>query len=163
MASKLNAPFNLAQATDDDLKDVRRLFLEYQDAIGFSLCFQGFQQELDTLPGKYAEPRGALLIARDRTGEAVGVVALRPTDRDGICEMKRLFVSPTARGTGLGRHLLDAVLAGARKRGYKKICLDTVLGKMDRAIAMYRAEGFYEVPPYYENPMEGVLYLEKVL
>lgn len=147
----------------NDLADIRRLFLEYQDWIGFSLCFQGFQEELDTLPGKYAAPKGALFIARDDQDAAVGCVALRPIDLDGICEMKRLYVASAARGSGLGRELLRVILAAARERGYKSIRLDTVPGIMDRAIAMYLSAGFEEIPAYYNAPMERVLFLEKKL
>ncbi len=155
--------FTISAANDSDIPEVRRLFLEYQDWLGFSLCFQGFDQELATLPGKYAPPAGALLVARDPAGALIGCVALRPTPFDGICEMKRLYVSPAARGSGLGRELLRAILDAARERNYKAIRLDTVPGKMDRAIEMYRAVEFEEIPAYYDAPMEHVLFLEKKL
>ncbi len=153
----------ITQAQASDLEDIRRLFLEYQDWLGFSLCFQGFDKELATLPGKYEHPAGELFIARDEHGTAVGCVALRPTELEGICEMKRLYVSPAARGSGLGRELLRAILTAARDRHYNAIRLDTVPGKMDRAIEMYRGAGFEEIPAYYNAPMEHVLFLEKKL
>src|SRR3954463_3507342 len=129
----------ISPATEADLDDIRRLFLEYQESLGFSLCFQNFQEELDSLPGKYAPPEGALFIARNDNGQAIGVVALRPTETPDACEMKRLYVAPQARGTGLGRQLLTTILNAGRLRGYNSMRLDTVPGKMDRAIEMYRA------------------------
>jgi ribosomal protein S18 acetylase RimI-like enzyme len=139
------------------LEEVRELFLEYAAELGFSLCFQGFDTELAELPGKYAPPRGALLLA---PGE--GCVGLRPIDA-GTAEMKRLYLRPAARGTGLGRKLALAILGAARERGYQRVVLDTVAGKMDAAIALYRELGFREIAPYYENPIAGAIYLELVL
>jgi ribosomal protein S18 acetylase RimI-like enzyme len=139
------------------LEEVRALFLEYAAELGFSLCFQGFDAELEGLPGKYAPPRGALLLV---PGE--GCVGLRPIDAR-TAEMKRLYVRPAARGTGLGRRLAVAILGEARERGYQRVVLDTVAGKMDSAIALYRALGFREIAPYYENPIAGAIYLELVL
>ena len=136
------------------LEEVRALFLEYARELGFSLCFQGFDAELAELPGAYAPPRGALLLA----GE-LGCVALRPLDA-GTAEMKRLYVRPAARGQGLGLELAEAAIAEARALGYARMVLDTIAGAMDRAIAMYRALGFREIAPYYHNPIPGALYLE---
>lgn len=155
--------FTISQVTTADVDDVRKLFLEYQESLGFSLCFQNFQQELDTLPGAYAPPLGALLIARDGNRNAVGVVALRPTGEPDICEMKRLYVSPSARGTGLGHALMELIFSSARERGYRRMRLDTVPGKMDRAIEMYRKAGFVETEPYYAPPLEHVLFMSKLL
>jgi ribosomal protein S18 acetylase RimI-like enzyme len=139
------------------LEEVRALFLEYAAVLGFSLCFQGFDTELEGLPGKYAPPRGALLLA---PGE--GCVGLRPID-ERTAEMKRLYVRPVARGTGLGRRLALAILDEARQRGYERIVLDTIEGKMDSAIALYRALGFREIAPYYDNPIPHAIYLELAL
>lgn len=140
-----------------DFAEVRRLFEEYAASVGFSLCFQGFDQELAGLPGRYAPPSGALLIARDGHSSA-GCVALRKIG-DGICEMKRLYVRPSFQRTGLGRRLVDAILVEARQREYSAMRLDTV-PSMKAAIALYESLGFREIPPYTENPIEGARYLE---
>ena len=141
-----------------DIETVRELFLEYARALGFSLCFQGFDQELAALPGIYAPPDGRLLLAR-ADAETTGVVALRPLE-PGICEMKRLYVRPAFRGKGIGEALVDRVIAEAKAIGYRKMRLDTIADRMQAAIALYRARGFVEIPAYYDNPLPRVLYLE---
>ena len=139
----------------------RALFREYAESLGFSLCFQGFDRELAELPGEYAPPDGALLLAMD--GEAaLGCAALKRL-AEGICEMKRLYVRPQARGKGLGRRLAEAVIAEARRIGYRTMRLDTIGATMQDAIALYRQMGFYDIPPYYANPIEGAVYLERRL
>ena len=151
-------------ATEADVSTVRRLFRDYADwfeaTFQHDLCFQGFEEELASLPGKYAPPAGNLWIA-EGAGGPLGIVALRPLEGD-ICEMKRLWVSEAARGMGLGRRLIEASFAGARAAGYKRMRLDTI-GGMEGAIALYRAYGFTEIPPYCENPLPGVIYFELVL
>ncbi|MHC4953967.1 MAG: GNAT family N-acetyltransferase [Planctomycetota bacterium] len=137
----------------DDLVAVARLFREYQAAIGVDLCFQDFEDELATLPGRYAEPQGGLWLA----GRRSGVVALRPLATDGECEMKRLYVPDKARGRGLGRKLAELCVAEARARGYRTLRLDT-LASMDAANHIYRSLGFVETDAYYENPLPGVRY-----
>jgi len=137
--------------TPEDLATVTRLFREYQRAIGIDLCFQGFEEELAELPGCYAEPEGGIWLA---TGSA-GVVALRPIE--GACEMKRLYVAPHARGTGLGRRLAAHCIEQARQRGYRTMRLDT-LATMDAANHIYQALGFEETEAYYDNPLPGVRY-----
>lgn len=143
-------------AHNDEMAHVRELFREYQRSLGIDLCFQSFEEELAGLPGRYAPPRGVILLA-----EGSGVVALRPID-ENTAEMKRLYVRPSARGTGLGRALAEAVIEEARRKGYGRIRLDT-LPSMTAAIAMYRKLGFEEIAPYSVNPVEGALYMEKGL
>lgn len=140
-----------------DLDEVRRLFREYADGLGVDLCFQGFESELAGLPGKYAPPRGRLLLAWDET-EAVGCVALRPLDVDNACEMKRLYVRPQARGAQLGRSLAERICQEARTAGYARICLDS-LPTMTAAIRLYETLGFQEIEPYVFNPVPGAVYL----
>lgn len=151
--------FDLKQAeSPQQIALVRELFLEYAQSLGFSLCFQSFDQELAGLPGDYAPPQGRLLLAA-REGKAAGCVALHPIS-PGICEMKRLYVRPNFRGKGLGKVLAERVIAEGRNIGYKQLRLDTVEPRMKTAVAMYRKLGFREVPPYRPNPIEGALYME---
>jgi ribosomal protein S18 acetylase RimI-like enzyme len=136
----------------------RSLFQEYATTLGFSLCFQSFDQELAGLPGDYAPPQGRLLLAK-AGGDLAGCVALHPLEA-GICEMKRLYVRPQFRGQGIGKALLNTVLAEARAIGYQRMRLDTVEPIMQDAVRMYRAYGFREIAPYRSNPIEGALYME---
>lgn len=144
------SPAHIAQA--------RELFLEYAESLGFSLCFQSFDQELAGLPGDYAPPDGRLLIGEYR-GQLAGCVALHKLE-SGICEMKRLYLRPQFRGKGLGRVLAETVVAEARAIGYRRMRLDTVEPVMPNAVAMYRRLGFVEIEPYRPNPIEGALYME---
>jgi GNAT superfamily N-acetyltransferase len=139
-----------------DLDAIRGLLHEYQRWIGLDLSFQGFEDELAALPGDYAPPDGRLLVAREAV-ELVGMVALRRHDA-GRCEMKRLFVLPQARGTGLGRALAERVIDEARRGGYRAMLLDT-LPMMSDAQRLYRALGFVDVPPYYDSPIAGTRFL----
>lgn len=143
--------------SNQQLKIVRELFVEYATSLGFSLCFQDFDKELAELPGEYAPPDGSLILAME-DNNALGCVALRKL-ADGICEMKRLYVKPELRGKGFGKQLVKAVIDEAMKIGYTKMRLDTVPA-MKEAIALYRSIGFYEIKPYRENPIEGALYME---
>ena len=138
----------------------RELFLAYQADIGVDLTHQGFEGELAGLPGAYAPPGGRLLLAAPGA-TYLGCVAVRPLE-PGICEMKRLYVRPAARGTGLGRRLVLAILASARELGYQRMRLDT-LGSMSAAIGLYRSLGFVEIPPYTPNPLHGPKFFERVL
>jgi putative acetyltransferase len=142
--------------TATDIAQVRELFLEYQSTLGVDLCFQGFAEELASLPGNYARPAGRLLLAYN--GPAVlGVVALRPilgTD----CEMKRLYVRSSGRGAGLGRLLTHALIKEARLAGYGRVLLDT-LPTMAEAQALYRTMGFVEIAAYCHNPVAGTRYM----
>ena len=144
-----------------DIQVATRLFREYAEWLGFDLSYQGFETEVATLPGKYAPPKGSLLIAYNEAAPA-GMVALRPLD-ESTCEMKRLYVRPSARGLGLGRALIERILAEAKAAGYRKMRLDTVAGKMDSAIALYRKFGFHEIEPYYSSPVEHTAFFEKDL
>jgi putative acetyltransferase len=137
-----------------DVVTARELFLEYAESLGFSLGFQGFDKEIQELPGAYAPPRGCLLLA----GSAAGCIAVRPLTAE-ICEMKRLYVRPAFRGSGLGRSLAEAAIERARGMGYKSMRLDTVPA-MGRAIELYRDLGFREIAPYRVNPVEGALFFE---
>jgi putative acetyltransferase len=145
----------------DQIKTVQQLFEEYAAGIGISLCFQNFDQELATLPGKYAPPSGRLLLAY-MDEELAGCIALRAVDGSS-CEMKRLFVRPAARGTGVGRTLVEAIIKEARGIGYRLMLLDTLPGRMDSAIALYRKMGFQEIDPYYENPVENAKFMALTL
>lgn len=149
---------HIVEATrSEQIAVVRSLFLEYAAWLGISLCFQGFDEELETLPGRYAPPRGRLLLAMD--GELpAGCVALRPLDL-ASCEMKRLFVRASHRGQGLGRDLVVQVLRDAARLGYTQMRLDT-LPVMAAAQRLYAALGFREIPPYYPNPVEGAVFME---
>ena len=144
--------------TDEHIIAARTLFEEYAASLGFSLCFQNFDQELANLPGDYAPPSGRLLLAIE-DDELAGCIALRKLS-EGICEMKRLFVRPAHRATGLGRTLVDLIIDEAGKLGYTHMRLDTIPGKMDKAIALYQRIGFVEIDPYYPNPVEGAKFME---
>jgi ribosomal protein S18 acetylase RimI-like enzyme len=149
----------IAQAqTPAKIALVRDLFLEYAQSLGFSLCFQSFDQELAGLPGDYAPPEGRLLLAEYK-GDLAGCVALHKVE-PGICEMKRLYLRPQFRGKGLGRALAEALISEARGIGYRRMRLDTVEPMMKTAVALYRQFGFREIAPYRANPIEGAVYME---
>lgn len=151
----------LREAQAADLDGVRALFREYADWLGVDLCFQSFEQELATLPGKYAPPLGRLLVA-EVDDRLAGVVGLRPLAED-ICEMKRLYVPAWAKGRGIGRALVERVVGEARAAGYRAMRLDTLQSAMPQANHLYDQLGFREIPAYYENPMPNVRYLELLL
>ena len=144
-----------------EIEALRGLFREYAQALGVDLCFQNFDQELASLPGDYAGPNGALLLAII-DGRHAGCVALRPLDSadyPNAAEMKRLYVRDHFRGSGLGRELAEAALDAAREAGYSCVLLDT-LDEMEAARGLYEDLGFKEIPPYYHNPIAGAHYLK---
>jgi putative acetyltransferase len=153
-------PISYVEASIEDLPLVRDLFREYEREIGIDLSFQGFSEELASLPGKYAEPSGALLLSR-AGGDACGCVALRRID-EHTCEMKRLYVRAGFRDLGVGRELVSRILDAARQKRYTHIRLDT-LPSMTSAIRLYRGFGFREIAPYVFNPIQGALFMEKTL
>jgi ribosomal protein S18 acetylase RimI-like enzyme len=156
-------PFRLHPARSAaDIAQAASLFRDYADALDVDLCFQGFDEELATLPGKYAPPAGELLLAQGEDGAALGCVALRPLDEAGICEMKRLYMRDAARGRGLGQALVAAIITAAEARGYAEMRLDS-LPSMTAALALYRRFGFAEIPAYCFNPVPGTLYLARRL
>jgi putative membrane protein len=144
--------------SETEIKTARELFVEYGQSLGFSLCFQNFDQEYASLPGKYALPRGRLLLA-EVDGKVAACVALRPLET-GVCEMKRLYVRPEFRGLGLGRLLANTVISEAKHIGYQAMRLDTVEEKMQAAVSLYRALGFREIGPYTANPVPGAIFME---
>ena len=146
------------------LDATRLIFREYAEQLGVDLCFQNFEAELAGLPGEYAPPRGALLLAMVN-GELAGCCALRPLDSvdyPNSCEMKRLYVRNSSRGLGIGRQLVEAMLEAGRMAGFDAMLLDT-LDDMEAARALYHDLGFEEVPPYYHNPIAGAHYLKVML
>ncbi len=164
----MNASDPTIRVTDAEggarLDQARRLLrsyaAEFDGSIGASLCFQGFEAELAGLPGRYAPPSGCLLLAMEGDRPA-GCVAMR--DRPGgTCEMKRLYVVPEYRGRGIGRLLVEEVVARAERAGYRRMVLDTV-PDMAGAIALYRRQGFVETTRYWDNPIEETIYFEKTL
>lgn len=143
--------------TEKDLEAIKELFAEYAASLKFNLDFQNFEEELANLPGDYAPPMGCLLLAKYEDQPA-GCVALRQQS-EGICEGKRLYVRPEFRGSGVGRKLVEAIIAEARRLGYSCIRGDTV-PSMQVAQALYASLGFKEIGPYYDNPIEGAKFIE---
>ena len=154
--------FTIRPAAPDEMAAVARLFRDYAGALGVDLGFQGFEAELAGLPGTYAPPAGALLVAISPDGDAVGCVAVRKLHEDGTCEMKRLHVAPVVRKAGIGRALAVSAIEAAFRSGYQAMRLDTLPG-MEAAQALYRSLGFETTPPYYETPVSGTIFMRRVL
>ena len=156
--------FDLIQATlPEHIEQARELFIEYGESLGFSLCFQSFDVELKNLPGAYGPPRGKLLLARSRSKDhSAGCIALREL-APNICEMKRLYVRPGDRGSGLGRMLVERLINEARTLRYERMRLDTVETAMKDAVALYRRMGFREIAPYSSVPIDSALWMELLL
>jgi len=154
--------FRLVEANTPSQYAAARLLIEEYAAqigalMGVDLSFQNFAAELNQLPEMYGPPSGCLLLASG-VAEWVGCCALRRFE-DGVCEMKRLYIRPSARGTKLGRQLAESVVVKARMLGYRRMVLDT-LQDMIAAQTLYRSLGFRDTQPYYFNPMAGVTYME---
>jgi putative acetyltransferase len=150
--------------TPAQLESARELFREYAAGLGIDLCFQNFDAELAGLPGDYAEPGGALLLAyvNDDLAGCVAMRSLHDVDHANACEMKRLFVRRAFRRYGLGRALAQALIDRAASVGYSAMLLDT-LDDMESARGLYATLGFEEVAPYYFNPIPGAHYLKVTL
>src|SRR5579883_1315590 len=144
-------PWRIDQAQARDLGAVRALMEAYAASLGIDLDAQGFGQEIAQLPGPYAPPQGALLLAFGPQGQALGSIALKPLAPPDVAEIKRLYVAPAGRGLGLGKALAGAILEEARRIGYRQIKLDT-LPQMKEAIGLYQSLGFEPVPPYGSFP-----------
>ena len=158
----MNRIFSIRPASASDMGAVATLFREYATSLGVDLTYQGFEAELATLPGAYAPPAGALLLALDSTGTPLGCVAIRPIREPGTCEMKRLHLHPAARGAGIGRALAIAAIDAARQADYRVMRLDT-LPAMVAAQALYGSLGFETTPTYYETPVAGTIFMRKML
>ena len=145
----------------EQIDEARTLFREYEAWFGMSLCFQDFENEVATLPGKYAMPDGRLYLAYSDE-KLAGSIALRKLE-DGVCEMKRLFVRDDFRGAKVGVTLIEKLIADAKEIGYQKMRLDTYPPKMGKAVKLYESHGFVAIPPYYDNPHSDVLFMELAL
>jgi ribosomal protein S18 acetylase RimI-like enzyme len=148
--------------TPEDLTATKALFRAYAASLSVDLAYQDFEGELAALPGKYAPPDGALLLAVSMDGTPLGCVGLRPMDAPGCCEMKRLYVAPEARGMGLGKALVEATVEAGRRAGYRALRLDTLPDMLD-AQALYTRLGFVRIDPYYDTPIAGTVFLGRAL
>jgi len=144
-------------SSDAHLKVAAGLFEAYAASLPIDLSHEGFAEEVTGLPGEYAPPAGALLLALDSAGEAAGCVGLRPLTIHGACEMKRLYVAPACRGLGVGKALGAAIIREARNRGYSTMYLDTLTG-MKAAQLLYHALGFEQTSPYYYTPFDRMIF-----
>lgn len=155
-------------STPADFDAIKTLFIEYAGSLGVSLAHEGFDAELADLASAYAAPGGALLLARGEDGTPAGAVALRTVSPE-ICEMKRLYVRPTYRGrrtvagVSIGRALAEGIVDEARRKGCRRVRLDTIAGKMGVAMSLYRSMGFVSIPPYYASPLADTAYMELAL
>jgi carbonic anhydrase len=140
------------------IEETKLLFREYEKWLNVSLCFQGFEEEVNTLPGKYDQPYGKLYIVK-YNDKYSGCIGLRKLE-DGICEMKRLYLKPELRGKGIGNELVQKLIQDAKEIGYKKMRLDTIKEKMPNAVKLYEKYGFVKTEKYYNNPNPHTLFME---
>jgi ribosomal protein S18 acetylase RimI-like enzyme len=155
------APFQIVPVrTPADLDAAIALLRAYAASLDVDLAYQDFEGEVAAMPGTYAPPSGELLLARNADGNAVGCVGLRPMDTPGLCEMKRLYVSPEGRRGSVGKSLVDTLITVAQLIGYREMRLDT-LPSMARAQALYRKLGFEITEPYYDSPVPGTLFMRR--
>lgn len=153
-----NVILKFIEANDlENLENVKILFTEYSNSLNIDLCFQDFNNELKTLPGKYKKPSGSLILAFVDENLA-GCVALKKLE-DDVCELKRLYVRDKFRGLKIGKILLEEIVKEAKKIGYTYMRLDT-LPSMKSAQGLYEKIGFYDINPYTYNPIEGARYME---
>jgi len=145
----------------DEVDIIRNMFVEYSENLNENLCFQKFDDELENPLKKYGGPKGCLLLAYWKGG-AAGCIALQPLEMEGVCEMKRLFVRSDYRKLGIADELIKILLTEAKKKGYKKMVLDT-LERLLPALNLYHKHGFVNTSAYYDNPLKGVVYMEKEL
>lgn len=145
-----------------DLEATKALFNAYAASLGVNLSYQNFVEEMAAMPGKYAPPKGELLLARGPDGAALGCVGLRPLAEAGTCEMKRLYVTPDGRGLGLGKALAARVVEEARRIGYRRMLLDT-LPSLATAVTLYDRMGFARIPAYYDTPIPGTIFMALAL
>ncbi len=150
----------VAANTEDLIAQAKALFEEYAASLGFDLCFQNFDRELDDFPGQYSPPLGRLFLALS-DNQPIGCVGLRSFSK-GVCEMKRLYVKPEFRGRKAGRLLAQAAIEAGKSIGYKTMRLDT-LSSMERANILYQSLGFRQIAPYRHNPIDGAIYMELAL
>jgi ribosomal protein S18 acetylase RimI-like enzyme len=158
----MDRSITIRPAEPHEMAVVATLFREYAASLPVDLSYQQFEAEVAALPGPYAPPAGALLLAVSPGNEPLGCVALRPLAEPGVCEMKRLYARPAARGSGIGRSLAVAAFQAATGAGYQAMCLDT-LPTMHTAQALYRRLGFAVTPAYYETPVAGTIFMRKTL
>ena len=143
--------------TDDLITKAKELFQEYAESLGFDLCFQNFDQELDDFPGQYSPPMGRLFLALSEN-QPIGCVGLRSFEK-GVCEMNRLYVRPDFRGRKAGRLLAEATIKAGKVIRYEIMRLDT-LPSMESANILYKSLGFRQIEPYRHNPIKGAIYME---
>ncbi len=153
-------PLHYVKYSLEELEEVREIFIEYAEFLQVDLCFQDFEKELQTLHQVYAPPFGCIILAKENH-QVLGCVALKPS-AEGVCEMKRLYVRPLARGKKLGNQMVDELIDFARKSGYKSMKLDTMT-KLKEAVKLYQSKGFKEIEAYVYNPLPDVLYFELIL
>jgi ribosomal protein S18 acetylase RimI-like enzyme len=145
-----------------DFNDARALFREYHSSLDVDLSAQRIDKEIARMPGKYALPKGTLLLARDGDGYLIGCVGVRPFDKPDACELKRLYVRPNGRRSGAGRALMVEAIKFGGAAGYRVMLLDS-LPSMEAAIRLYQSFGFKPIPPYWNNPLPGALYFGRTL